>query len=96
MKKTFCDGCHEEIPEHPSLRLERGMKVLGDFCSFGCLMEWATNKHVMSDEPAPGALYGPVCVSDAVSVGVYRDSDRRDPELLMEAADNERKARRES
>ena len=93
MNQTLCDHCDRVIDEQPKkdrLMLRNdAFTRFADFCSFNCLHMWAYEKFLEACakddyvKPEDGDIYGP-------------DSGRRDPELLMEAADNERKARRES
>lgn len=84
MIKHFCDQCGVEFPGVRVIKAERDLDE-GMFCSFNCLGLWAYERSVdaITKMETLDDIYGP-------------DSDRRDPELLMEAADNERKARRES
>ena len=87
MIKHFCDQCGTEIPRVRIIKAERDLDE-GMLCSFNCLHLWAYERSMAAIAKADLVtededIYGP-------------DSGRRDPELLMEAADNERKARRES
>ena len=91
MTKDFCDQCGIEFAgERADWKKIRVIapETLGIFCSFNCLYLWAYERSLealakadMAAEP-PEDIYGP-------------DSGRRNPELLMEAADMERKARLE-
>jgi len=91
MRQTLCDHCDRVMGGQPKKQWlvvrNEAFTLDAEFCSFNCLHLWAYEKFLEAcaiADPAPmdEDIYGP-------------DSGRTDPELLMEAADMERKRRRE-